>query len=251
MYDSEYFRKVIGSNYNPKDLYTNTTYANNEIKESYLVDTPVFSNKEQGINFVNNNDIISSSDEKQQSLNTNNFVSNMNVTDTNSIISNEATYNVNAILNKEAYNTNSNPNELTYNTNISPDRTTYNTNTIPTETVYNTNTVPIETAYNTNTISSEVTYNKTTKYTYPDIYNMLTPMLDTILKEKQNMEYNETTIETMCTEIYNALEVDVNPQKTNESNVLNNVVEVNAKPKNYLLHDLIKIMLINKIENNK
>lgn len=187
MYDSEYFRKVIGNNYNANDLYT--TYNENNGAKIYSVDTPVSTNTI--------NEVVPTS-------------------------------------------------QLTATQPMSSQ-------------VYNTNTVSQPTSaqtYNTNTILEPTvaqTYNENNKISYPEIYNVLNPMVDTILKEKQNIEYTEATIDTMSTEIYNALEVDVNPQKTSTevNSTFNNVVAVNSTPKNYLLHDLIKIMLIDKIEKNK
>lgn len=194
MYDSEYFRKVIGNNYNPNELYNNTTYDNNERANIYSVDTQsVFLNPN-----VNNNDTM----------------------------------------------------QVFANSASAPSLENYNVNN---NNIYNTNAQNVEpSTYNTTAMNSDNNIcNTSTKIQYPDIYNVINPMVDTVLKNRQNIEYNEVTINAMSTEIYNALEVDVNSQKTNETDSFSNSVQVNARPKNHLLHDLIKIMLIGKIERGQ
>lgn len=218
MYDSEYFRKVIGNNYNANDLYT--TYNENNGAKIYSVDTPVSTNTI--------NEVVPTSQ-------------------LNNVVSTQAysTNNIESTIPTQSYSVNNVPEPASTQPMSSQ--------------IYNTNTVSQATSaqtYNTNTISEPTaaqTYNENNKIRYPEIYNVLNPMVDTILKEKQNIEYTEATIDTMSTEIYNALEVDVNPQKTSTevNSTFNNVVAVNSRPKNYLLHDLIKIMLIDKIEKNK
>lgn len=227
MYDSEYFRKVIGNNYNQSDLYTtNTTYVNNEIGENFLAD---MSKTSANMQETSTNISGSSTDMHGTSTNVSRTSANVHGISTNTSGSSADMY---GFLNE-------NQNINVINSNV--EQQSLNTsNFVPNMNVTDTS----------NNIQNEVAYNTNTQVRYPNIYNVLNPMLDTILREKQNIEYNELTIETMCNEIYNALEVDINPQGTNEANTLNNVIAVNAKPKNYLLHDLIKIMLINKIENN-
>lgn len=227
MYDSEYFRKVIGSNYNPNELY-NTTYSKDESVNIRSTDTLLA----QDVNVVNNTPIQP-------------VVSNIS----------EPTYNVNNIKTDSALeylhnmnnsNTEETSTHLYDNINKQVSVNLYNNvdQEVSTEPYKNVNTEPVlQETYN---VSSN-----NTKLSYPDIYNVINPMVDTILKNRQNMEYNEATINAMSTEIYNALEVDVNPQKTTETNTFNNTIQVSTKPKNYLLHDLIKIMLIGKIEKGQ
>lgn len=210
MYDSEYFRKVIGDNYNPNDLYSNTTYNNSTDAKIYEVNSKVaFDNSPN----LNNEQIIANNP------NINSTPTVTNITPNTNPVSSQP---VNNISSYETYNVNANPeSQIAYNVNIEP--------------------AP-QIAYNVNT-------NPTSEIHYPDIYNVLNPMIDKVLETNKNIEYNEATINAMSTEIYNALETDSNPQKTtNVASPFNNVIQVNAKPKNYLLHDLIKIMLIGKIK---
>lgn len=226
MYDSEYFRKVIGSNYNPNELY-NTTYDNNEGVNIRTIDAPLT----QNTSFVNNT--------QMQTTHNTNFLNNTPV----QTMSNEALANLYNNGEKEVFT------EQYNNVNAEPvSQGTYN----------NVNTKPIlqepYTNVSTEPVLQQETYSvnsNNNKLIYPDIYNVINPMVDTVLKNRQNIEYNEATINAMSTEIYNALEVDVNPQKTAETNTFNNTIQVNARPKNYLLHDLIKIMLIGKIEKGQ
>ena len=224
MYDSEYFRKVIGSNYNPNELY-DTTYDNSEGANIRTVDMQMAQN-----NNTHTVDMPITQDNTIRTVDTPitqdiNLVNNIPVqTISNNVL--EPAYDVNNIRTNSAL-------EYLHNMNKA------NTEEVSANLYSNTYTEPLQ----------QETYNVNNKITYPDIYNVINPMLDTVLKNRQNIEYNEATINAMSTEVYNALEVDVNPQKTTES--FNNTIQVNAKPKNYLLHDLIKIMLIGKIEKGQ
>lgn len=90
---------------------------------------------------------------------------------------------------------------------------------------------------------------------YPDIYRILIPMIDVAIDKNKNKDIGIELIEEMAREIYNALviDVDINNKNlnTNENKELNKVEienEKQVKPKNIILLDLIKILILDKLK---
>lgn len=106
---------------------------------------------------------------------------------------------------------------------------------------------------------------------YPDIYRILIPMIDVVIDKNKNKDIGIKLIEEMAREIYNALviDVDINNKNlnTNENKELNRIEIENenqndntnkneqmikqVKPKNIVLLDLIKILILDKLKNKK
>lgn len=94
---------------------------------------------------------------------------------------------------------------------------------------------------------------------YPEIYKMIIPMIENLVSRNEHMTFTQEVIETMVNEIYNYVEDDIitddikkNSEISNKSSN-NDTVLVHAnpyrrrKPKNTLLYDLIKILLLNRL----
>ena len=106
---------------------------------------------------------------------------------------------------------------------------------------------------------------------YPEIYTLLTPMIDKTVAENKEKEITEELVETMTDAIYTAIQDDMNvkqvntvPTTSSTTNMANNrnnntsikqvqntnSVSVARRPGNHTLRDLIKILLINSLINN-
>lgn len=100
------------------------------------------------------------------------------------------------------------------------------------------------------------------KKLYPEIYILLTPMVEKTVLENSEKEITEELVESMTNQVYNAIQDDMNVKQvntnqslTNNKNVNGNVkqvsnIQVARRPENHSLKDLIKILLINSLINN-
>ncbi len=80
---------------------------------------------------------------------------------------------------------------------------------------------------------------------YPETFKVINPIVELVVKNNIDKEINEELIKNMTDKIYYAVETDAN---TNEKE---NAIKVNARPHNSILYDLIKILLLNNIINNR
>lgn len=106
----------------------------------------------------------------------------------------------------------------------------------------------------------------------PDIYKIIKPVTDKIIKSNNFVEITKDILEKMSNEVYYAIEVDVNPNPMMRPNIVENsyassmnrisssstiqygskFVEpknpmTNNKPKNTMLKDMIKIIILDSI----
>lgn len=217
MYDSEYFKKVIGDNYSKEKVYT--TYKNDYENNILPVNAEVKNNEDKILN-----------DTAVAEITPKNTVSEVGLRDTTS----------EAVLNERMESVSSNVN------NINPQAISYNNSLYP------------EDYYSSINLQNNNNYNdyqevQNTSNEYPEIYNVVNPMIEDLLSKNQDMVYTSNVIDSMAMEVYNALEVDNNPIDTtrnvNSNGIYSseNIVNVNARPKNRLLHDLIKIILLHHI----
>ena len=79
---------------------------------------------------------------------------------------------------------------------------------------------------------------------YPDIYQAIEPIVELSVANMEEREINQDTIEGMTSRIYNAIEPSTIPTNFSASN---NSIPVTGRPYNSLLHDLIKILILNKL----
>ena len=99
------------------------------------------------------------------------------------------------------------------------------------------------------------------KKCYPDIYNILMPMVEKTISENVSQDVTEEVVEAMSLKIYNAIEDDMVVKKSmdmSENKVKAVAVNSNSiartehiRPKNRTLQDLIKILIINSILNSR
>ena len=92
---------------------------------------------------------------------------------------------------------------------------------------------------------------------YPEIYNIIYPMVQKCYSMRNITTLTENQVREMVDEIYEAIEAKETPQ-TRESNiqpkngdVKNPRAKEPAKPNNYLLRDLIRILIINEFLNSR
>lgn len=106
------------------------------------------------------------------------------------------------------------------------------------------------------------------KKMYPEIYNLLNPMIEKTLNDNKSKEITEELVESMTKQIYEAIEEDMSVKQVSTVSASNldnrnrqivqstkqqnqNVVSRSERrPGNPTLRDLIRILLINKILNN-
>ena len=243
MYDSEYFKKVIGNNYNSKEIYS--TYNNNENK-IFPVNSNTTSNEASsnmvGVNtgLNNNMDVIKTSSEMS----------------TQEVSNEQVTNKANDVFQRQA---NSEPTAMSYNNTPYPEDYYRNTNAnINYQNIQETNTMYQQTQ-ETNTVPEQfqevnAMYQNVqdTSTKYPEIYNIVDPMVEEILNKNQDMEFTSGVVDTMAMEIYNAVEADTNSTPSipvNSNGVYNgeSVINANSRPRNSLLLDLIRILLLNHI----
>lgn len=128
--------------------------------------------------------------------------------------------------------------------------------------------IPQQPTSNTVNISVSQTTEEVAKVKkmYPEIYTLLSPMIEKTIAENREKEITEELIETMTKQVYDAIEEDMNvkqvsttPISLSDKNrnmnspikpVANNNIQVARRPGNTTLRDLIKILLINNIINN-
>lgn len=92
---------------------------------------------------------------------------------------------------------------------------------------------------------------------YPEIYNIVKPMVKTTCRMYAGRTITKEVIEEMTLKIYNSVETNENRSVREERKLKNgDVINPNAKqenredrqrPNNFLLRDLIKILLLNEL----
>ena len=102
------------------------------------------------------------------------------------------------------------------------------------------------------------------KKMYPEIYNILKPMVEKIVEENKLKEITQELIETMTKKIYETVEDDMSVRQVssnpiNDGKIRNlnsaqittsNIKQPDRKPGNPTLKDLIRILIINRILEN-
>lgn len=135
-------------------------------------------------------------------------------------------------------------------------------NSIP---VVNNNTVGVQTAdLDVSNNIKQTEDEAKIKKMYPEIYTLLTPMIEKTIAENKSKEITEELVETMTKQIYDAIEDDVsvrqvsstqlasndNKNRNSQSKPVINNTQIARRPGNPTLKDLIKILIINSIINN-
>ena len=85
---------------------------------------------------------------------------------------------------------------------------------------------------------------------YPEIYKMIEPIVEIIVKNYLDEDIDNNLIDVMTEKIYLAVEPEIN-----SISVVNRggdfAITSNLKANNNILKDLIKILIINSVLNNK
>lgn len=110
--------------------------------------------------------------------------------------------------------------------------------------------------YQTQTVESNVNEQEL-RECYPEIYNIVKPMVKTTCQMYAGRTITKEVIEEMTLKIYNSVETNENRSVHEERKLKNgDVINPNAKqenredrqrPNNFLLRDLIKILLLNEL----
>lgn len=243
MYDSEYFKKVIGNNYNSKEIYNTPKNDNENNIFPVNVDNPKTRYEANG-NISYNNSPYPEDYNISNYQNSNTYPKEYQETQ-NTNAQYQTTQNTNA-----QYQTTQNADaqyQTIQNTNAQYQEA-QNINA-PYQEAQDINT-EYQQSQNTNAIYQEIANTSTE---YPEIYNIVEPMVEELLSKNQDMEFTNGVVDTMAMEIYNALESDTNqtstPANSNGIYIEGSVVNTNSRPRhrNSLLQDLIKILLLNHI----
>ena len=198
MYDSNYFRKIIGENVNPNDYFENSSNISNS--SARIIDENTYT-KNQSV-FIQNQNPGHKEAQKQSQTNTQNQAKIQS--------------------------------QISEQTNIT--RQQINTQEQNNIQVKNEQSKNISRAgmINAENLQSEKTIqsNHTIYDHYPEIYKIIMPMVEEAVKRNSGQNITSKLIESITTEIFNALEVDNNINK------------------NKVLYDLIKILVLNYFVNN-
>lgn len=108
---------------------------------------------------------------------------------------------------------------------------------------------------NTNNYNGEINREVNLENSYPEIYRVINPMIENTINMYSDRNINNDILEEMTDRIYNSLENDERYLETKNTPLKNgDVINPNAKEENrnnnFLLKDLIKILLIKQILNN-
>lgn len=102
--------------------------------------------------------------------------------------------------------------------------------------------------YNYNNNLENVLNDKIIDELYPDIYRIIIPMIDVVIDKNKSKDIRIELIEEMAREIYNALVIDVDTNNKDLNTNKNEQMIKQVKPKNIILLDLIKILILDKLK---
>lgn len=198
MYDSNYFRKIIGENVNPNDYFENSSNISNS--SARIIDENTYM-KNQSV-FIQNQNPEHKEAQTQSRTNTQNQAKIQSQI-------NEQTNITRQQINTQEQNNIQVKNEQSKN-------------------ISRAGMINAENLQSEKTIQS----NHTIYDHYPEIYKIIMPMVEEAVKRNSGQNITSKLIESITTEIFNALEVDNNINK------------------NKVLYDLIKILVLNYFVNN-
>lgn len=82
---------------------------------------------------------------------------------------------------------------------------------------------------------------------YPEIYGVVYPMIQKACGKRNIVGINDTQINEMVEEIYNAIEINEIPENRNAETKNTREKETRRPNNNYLLRDLIRILIIREL----
>lgn len=114
---------------------------------------------------------------------------------------------------------------------------------------------PQYSAIQVNSINEDETNLDTINAMYPEIYLVLEPIVELTVKNNHNKLYDEKIVDTMTDKIYYAIDNDSFLNENNETGVIptssNEILPTSSRPKNHMLRDLIKILILNNLLKQK
>lgn len=107
--------------------------------------------------------------------------------------------------------------------------------------IEHTNTVT-EHIKNTQNINNKEKIEKDLKKIYPEIYRIIVPMIEVVVDKNKGKNITADLVDEMAREIYDALVIDIDSKKVDEN------TDKIKKPKNSILLDLIKILILDNLK---
>lgn len=89
------------------------------------------------------------------------------------------------------------------------------------------------------------------KKLYPDIFNVLEPIVELVVKNHSDKKEDEELVKKLTDKIYYAVEATNNDDTMQANTIPVGKRHDGKRPKNNLLHDLIKILIINNMLDKK
>lgn len=200
MYDSNYFRKIIGENVNPNDYFENSSNISNS--SARIIDENTYM-KNQSV-FIQNQNSGHKEEQTQSRTNTQNQAKIQSQI-------NEQTNITRQQINTQEQNNIQVKNEQSKN-------------------ISRAGMINVENLQSEKTIQS----NHTIYDHYPEIYKIIMPMVEEAVKRNSGQNITSKLIEGITTEIFNALEVDNN---INKNKVLYDLIKILVL--NYFVNNFI------------
>ena len=213
MYDSNYFRKIIGENVNPNDYFETNNNINNT--SSQIIDENTYMKNQNG--FMQNHVLTQKKTQTTQpQINTQNQVNTQIKTNAQSQINTQSQVNTQSHANMQP-RTNA-ESQANVQSRVNPS-------------------AQVDTQSRTNIHQA----NHTVYDHYPEIYKIIMPMVEEAVKRHSGQNITPKLIEDITTEIFNALEVDNN---INKNKVLYDLIKILVL--NYFVNNFIMTFLKNR-----
>ena len=216
MFDDNYLEKILGEQYDMSNYFENTyTDPVTSILETQVNNSKISNNEIEEKDSVHNDIKLAKKGEQHSSEKKDDTKTKNNNRDTRDKISNKS-YKDNEKINKKDQE------------DISSSKKSIN-----------------NTSADSNTTTLEINSIENLNKAYPEIYNVLEPIVELVVKNHSDEIINEDLIESLTDKIYLAVDTTNN----------NDLVQVNAVPvsnnlgrkRNGLLYDLIKILILNNV----
>lgn len=229
MYDNDYLEKILGEQYNMSNYFADT-YVQPNVS---IVETSAnVEEKDKGINASTTNQSENEETkevfaEQSDEINNPTNIGLANLADKKEIKQNDSTYNASENLKMEESENIDNKEEIHQFRAIQ----------------VNTDETPQDEFIKVSNM-------------YPDIYNSIEPIVELVVNNNiDKRRLDEELVDTMTNKIYHAIKSESYPNNVLKVNSLpsdlKNTIPVSTRPHNNILRDLIKILVLNNILNNK
>ena len=249
MYDDNYIKEVLGSNYSFSDYYADSTYNNNS---NVFSDNLYHKYDDEDKNIKNDKGKENNKEQEKDKESGHIKEAKENIEDQNSKVKEVDTKEVNTRETSKVDTNNSkivdkeekleileNVEKLEKIKEIAANDVEKEENNIKNW---------IEDKYEKHEYEEDNNEDFNIRNLYPEIYKMIEPVVEVATDKKLNGNLTKDIFEDIVSEVYNVLEEDYDKQNEEDS------VLVSARPyhrKNSFLEDLIKILIINHLTNNR